>query len=63
MTGSNPCPVAYKDIDSVIGVVRQSGIAEPVARMQPLAVIKSQVMIMSTRTSAPNFPILPLDIP
>ncbi len=33
-------PEAYKDIDEVIGVVQQAGIAGRVARLKPLAVIK-----------------------
>jgi tRNA-splicing ligase RtcB len=33
-------PEAYKDIDEVIGVVQQAGIAGCVARLKPLAVIK-----------------------
>ena len=33
-------PEAYKDIDQVIGVVKDSGIARPVARLVPVAVIK-----------------------
>ena len=33
-------PEAYKDIDEVISVVQQAGIAGRVARLKPLAVIK-----------------------
>src|SRR3989338_7037991 len=33
-------PQAYKDIDEVVGVVHQSGLAKKVARLVPLAVIK-----------------------
>jgi tRNA-splicing ligase RtcB len=33
-------PLAYKDIDEVIGVVKNTGLANPVARLKPLAVIK-----------------------
>ncbi len=33
-------PIAYKDIDEVIRVVSEVGIAKPIARMIPLAVIK-----------------------
>jgi tRNA-splicing ligase RtcB (3'-phosphate/5'-hydroxy nucleic acid ligase) len=33
-------PSAYKDIDEVVGVIDESGIAKKVARLKPLAVIK-----------------------
>ena len=33
-------PGAYKDIDQVVEVVAQAGIAKKVARLKPLAVIK-----------------------
>ncbi|WP_449258049.1 RtcB family protein [Chlorobium limicola] len=33
-------PSAYKDVDEVVGVVTESGIAKKVARLRPLAVIK-----------------------
>lgn len=33
-------PSAYKDIDEVVGVIDESGIAKKVARLRPLAVIK-----------------------
>ena len=33
-------PAAYKDIDEVVRIVVQSGLAKPVARMLPLAVLK-----------------------
>ena len=33
-------PQAYKDVDAVIQVVRTAGIADPVARLVPVAVIK-----------------------
>jgi tRNA-splicing ligase RtcB len=33
-------PQAYKDVDSVVDVVTQAGIARKVARLVPLAVIK-----------------------
>ena len=33
-------PAAYKDVDAVVDVVVQAGIALPVARLKPLAVIK-----------------------
>lgn len=33
-------PTAYKDVDAVIQVVQNSGLAKPVARLTPLAVIK-----------------------
>ena len=33
-------PVAYKDVDSVVQVVHEAGIARKVARLRPLAVIK-----------------------
>lgn len=33
-------PSAYKDVEMVIDVIKQAGIAKPVARMRPIAVIK-----------------------
>jgi tRNA-splicing ligase RtcB len=33
-------PAAYKDVDAVVDTVIQAGIAAPVARLKPLAVIK-----------------------
>ena len=33
-------PQAYKDIDVVVDVVARAGLAKPVARMRPLAVLK-----------------------
>ena len=33
-------PQAYKDVDDVVGVVAQAGIARKVAQLRPLAVIK-----------------------
>jgi tRNA-splicing ligase RtcB len=33
-------PQAYKDVDQVVTVVHEAGIAEKVARLVPLAVIK-----------------------
>ena len=33
-------PEAYKDIDAVVDVVAQAGIAKKVARFKPVAVIK-----------------------
>ena len=33
-------PQAYKDIDEVVDVVRQAGLARVVARLRPLAVLK-----------------------
>jgi tRNA-splicing ligase RtcB len=33
-------PAAYKDVDRVVEVVHQAGIARRVARLTPLAVIK-----------------------
>jgi tRNA-splicing ligase RtcB len=33
-------PVAYKDVDRVVEVVHGAGIAQKVARLVPLAVIK-----------------------
>jgi tRNA-splicing ligase RtcB len=33
-------PIAYKDVDQVVEVVHQAGIAKKVARMRPIAVIK-----------------------
>jgi tRNA-splicing ligase RtcB len=33
-------PDAYKDVDEVIRLTAQAGLARPVARMNPLAVIK-----------------------
>jgi len=37
---SEEAPIAYKDIDEVIKVVDQAGLAKKVARLRPLAVIK-----------------------
>lgn len=37
---SEEAPIAYKDIDEVIEVVHQAGIAQKVARLRPLSVIK-----------------------
>lgn len=37
---SDESPIAYKDIDEVIEVVHQAGIAKKVARLRPLSVIK-----------------------
>ena len=33
-------PHAYKDVDAVVNVVTQAGIAKKVARLRPVAVIK-----------------------
>jgi tRNA-splicing ligase RtcB len=33
-------PIAYKDVDRVVNVVHQAGIAKKVARITPVAVIK-----------------------
>ena len=33
-------PEAYKDVDEVIEVVHQAGLAKKVARLRPMAVIK-----------------------
>ena len=33
-------PLAYKDVEMVIDVIKQAGIAKPIARMRPIAVIK-----------------------
>jgi len=33
-------PLAYKDVDSVVNVVQQAGLARKVARLRPMAVIK-----------------------
>lgn len=33
-------PIAYKDVENVVNVVHESGIAKKVARLVPLAVIK-----------------------
>jgi tRNA-splicing ligase RtcB len=33
-------PQAYKDVDAVVEVVVQAGIAEKVARLRPVAVVK-----------------------
>ncbi len=35
-------PLAYKDIDSVIKVISQAGLADKVARLTPLAVVKGE---------------------
>jgi len=37
---SEEAPLAYKDVDEVVGVVDDAGIARKVARLRPLAVIK-----------------------
>ena len=37
---SEEAPDAYKDVDEVIRLTAQAGLARPVARMNPLAVIK-----------------------
>lgn len=39
-TAKEEAPQAYKDIDEVIRVVAGAGLAEPVARMAPMAVLK-----------------------
>ena len=33
-------PEAYKDVDEVVELTRDAGLARPVARMNPIAVIK-----------------------
>jgi tRNA-splicing ligase RtcB len=33
-------PIAYKDVDEVVRVVHEAGIARQVARLTPLAVVK-----------------------
>ena len=33
-------PIAYKNVDKVVAIVHQAGIARKVARLLPLAVIK-----------------------
>src|SRR5207244_12421018 len=41
MTGlAEEAPLAYKDVDRVVDVVHDAGIARKVARLKPLAVIK-----------------------
>jgi tRNA-splicing ligase RtcB len=37
---SEEAPDAYKDVDEVIRLTEEAGLARPVARMNPLAVIK-----------------------
>jgi tRNA-splicing ligase RtcB (3'-phosphate/5'-hydroxy nucleic acid ligase) len=37
---SEEAPYAYKDVDEVIDVCRRAGLAAPVARLRPLAVVK-----------------------
>ena len=37
---SEEAPDAYKDVDEVIALTAKAGLARPVARMNPLAVIK-----------------------
>jgi len=39
-TVKEEAPAAYKDIDAVVAVVAGAGLARPVARMRPLAVLK-----------------------
>lgn len=39
-TVAEEAPYAYKDVNEVIGVVTQAGLAKPVAKMRPLGVIK-----------------------
>ena len=39
-TISEECPQAYKDIDAVAEVARRAGLAQPVARIRPLGVVK-----------------------
>ena len=33
-------PIAYKDVDRVVGVVERAGLARPVARLRPIGIIK-----------------------
>ena len=33
-------PLAYKDIDEVVNIIHEAGIAKKVARLRPLAVVK-----------------------
>ena len=33
-------PYAYKDIDEVVAVCKQAGLAAPVARLRPIGVVK-----------------------
>jgi RNA-splicing ligase RtcB len=33
-------PLAYKDIDTIIKSLKETGLAEPAARFKPIAVIK-----------------------
>jgi tRNA-splicing ligase RtcB len=41
MTGlAEEAPEAYKDVERVVDVVAQAGIARKVARLRPIAVIK-----------------------
>ena len=37
---SEEAPEAYKDVDDVIGLTAKAGLARPVARLRPFAVIK-----------------------
>ena len=37
---SEEAPNAYKDVDEVISLTSKAGLAKPIARMNPLAVIK-----------------------
>ena len=37
---SEEAPEAYKDVDEVVGLTERAGLARPVVRMRPLAVIK-----------------------
>ncbi len=37
---SEEAPQAYKDVDEVVGLTREAGLARPVARLRPIAVIK-----------------------
>ena len=33
-------PLAYKDVDAVVNVIHQAGLARKVARLRPLVVVK-----------------------
>ena len=35
-------PIAYKDIEEIVEVVHQAGLAKKIARLVPLAVIKGE---------------------
>jgi tRNA-splicing ligase RtcB len=37
---SEEAPQAYKDVDEVVGLTKDAGLARPVARLRPIAVIK-----------------------